>query len=164
MCKYDLLGSCNDEKCRYWHFNDSCELNVEELIENLVTYDPSFFDATNEMSMDTKLKLLHSFTQQFINQYSSNNKISTDEHLLILWNKMKEKRKGNKLPVYECVSFEKRELPMNNNNNAQTKDEMTDGENSESVDFKSKQYDQTFYRVKNKPNKRVDKVSQLSER
>ncbi|XP_066910369.1 zinc finger C3H1 domain-containing protein-like [Clytia hemisphaerica] len=163
MCKYDLLGSCNDEKCRYWHFNDSCELNVEELIESLVTYDSSFFDATDQMSMDIKLKLLHSFTQQFINQYSSNSKISTDEHLLILWNKMKERRKASKLPVYECVSFEKRDLPLNTNNNAQAKDGIADGENSESIGFKSKQFNETFYRVKNKATKRVDKVSQLSE-
>lgn len=106
-CKFDLLGSCNDSKCRFWHFNETSELSVEDLIQDLVAYDPSFFDATDKMSGETKEKLLHSFTQQFVTEYGG--KISTEEQLLILWNKMRESRKSNRIPVYECVTFQRRD-------------------------------------------------------
>lgn len=159
MCKFDLLGSCNDEKCRYWHYEDACSSKIEDLIKNLVSYDPTFYDATDDMSIETKKKLLHSFTQQFVAQYSG--KISSEEHLLILWNKMKEKRKENKKPVYECVEF----LPTKNlfENNDKDLNQITENDSGNSpIQFKS-QIENTLYKVKTKLGKK-SKENETSER
>ena len=158
MCKFDLLGSCNDEKCCYWHYKDTCSSRIEDLIQNLVSYDPTFFDATNDMSVETKKKLLHSFTQQFVAQYSG--KISSDEHLLILWNKMKEKRKENKKPVYECVEFSPTKNLIESNDKDSQKLNVED-ENSP-IQFKSQI--NTLYKVKTKSAKKSKKVNQAFER
>ena len=155
MCKFDLLGSCNDEKCRYWHYKDTCSSKIEDLVQNLVSYDPTFYDATDDMSIETKKKLLHSFTQQFVAQYSG--KISSEEHLLILWNEMKEKRKENKKPVYECVEFSPTRNIAENNEKLNEKE----SENLP-IQFKS-QIKNTLYKVKTKSAKKF-KENETSER
>ena len=40
MCKFDILGKCNDQKCGGQHFRDIA-LSKSELIEDLVAYAPS---------------------------------------------------------------------------------------------------------------------------
>lgn len=158
MCKFDLLGSCNDESCRYWHFKDTCSSSIEDLIQNLVAYDLSFFDATGDMSMETKQKLLHSFTQQFAAQYSG--KMSAEEHLLILWNKMKEKRKENKKPVYECVKFSPPAIKFISEKKDKVLSEL---EEKTPIQFKSQSRD-TLYKVKMKSVKTSKQASQMFER
>ena len=101
-----MSGKCNDEKCSFWHYKSTCELSAEEIICDLVAYDLVVFDATPTMSSETKQKLLRSFTQQFITQYTG--KMSSDEQLLLLWNQLKENRKSRKIPTNQCITFDER--------------------------------------------------------
>lgn len=113
MCKYDLLGTCNDSNCSYWHFKDKCNLSTDDIIKDLVAYDLHAFNATTEMSDEKKRKLLDSFTRQFHEQYSG--KMSSDEKLLLLWNQLKETRRWRNETTYECIQFQKRNWFLNKN-------------------------------------------------
>ncbi|XP_057312584.1 zinc finger C3H1 domain-containing protein-like isoform X2 [Hydractinia symbiolongicarpus] len=114
MCKFDLLGTCNDNKCFYWHFKEKCQLSSDDIIKDLVAYDFRSFNATVEMSGEKKRKLLESFTKQFTDHYSG--KMSSDEKLLLLWNQLKETRHSRKETVYECITFNKRDWLTPNKN------------------------------------------------
>jgi len=129
---------------------------VEDLIQDLVAYDPSFFDATDKMSGETKEKLLHSFTQQFVTEYGS--KISTEEQLLILWNKMRESRKSKRIPVYECITFQRRDwFRLDRAKSQQQKPGLPTDKGMVDVGLTGLQYnsqmDDSFYRLKNKKKK-----------
>ena len=106
LCKYDIAGLCNDPKCAFTHFKDSCELTTSQTICDLASYYPEVFRATYDMSADMKQKLLQMFVTQFEEQYGA--KMSTDEKVLFLWNQLKEVRRARKEPMYACVNFEKR--------------------------------------------------------
>lgn len=114
MCKFDLLGTCNDNKCSYWHFKEKCQLSSDDIIKDLMAYDFRAFNATVEMSGEKKRKLLESFTKQFTDHYSG--KMSSDEKLLLLWNQLKETRHSRKETVYECITFNKRDWLTSNKN------------------------------------------------
>jgi len=39
MCKFDILGKCNDPKCSKQHFRD-IKLSKTELVEDIAAYNP----------------------------------------------------------------------------------------------------------------------------
>ena len=45
MCKFELLGVCNDRKCIYQHIRD-VRLSKEELVQDLVSYQPTLAGCT----------------------------------------------------------------------------------------------------------------------
>ncbi|XP_065670445.1 zinc finger C3H1 domain-containing protein isoform X3 [Hydra vulgaris] len=103
MCKYEVFGTCNDKLCTCWHFKDKCSLDQINLVKDLVSYEPSMFDADKVASNEKKQYLLSMFTKKFLSQYSG--KISSEEQLLILWNQIRQFRRSKKEASFESISF-----------------------------------------------------------
>lgn len=147
LCKYDVQGTCNDDKCSYWHFKDACALSANDILCDLVSYDLFVFDASPSMGVETKQKLLHSFIQQFETQYSG--KMSADEVLLLLWNQLKENRKSRKIPIYECVNFEDRNW-FSLSNTATLQNQQTKKQSNDEAEIILTASSKPIYYLKNK--------------
>ncbi|CAG2165756.1 unnamed protein product [Oppiella nova] len=83
ICKFDLLGSCNDEKCLGQHIDKSL-LNGTNKMVDLLLYEPKLAGITSEIPerIDGELfeaikQKLHQFSQKLVD---SNPKLSLETH------------------------------------------------------------------------------------
>ena len=99
MCKFELLGVCNDPKCPYQHFRD-VNLSREELVQDIISYQPTLAGCTeSELSVvDESLPELQDaisgkvsgYARSFMQSYGG--KITDEELYALTTHKVNQER------------------------------------------------------------------------
>ena len=103
LCHYDLSGKCLDENCKSQHASNVFKLSEDELLQDLIAYEPSIACIVNGDLVDTKKSKINKCITRLREQYK--NKMSIDQLALLLINSIKEIRREKSEQKSNCYYY-----------------------------------------------------------
>ncbi|XP_052237963.1 zinc finger C3H1 domain-containing protein-like isoform X2 [Dreissena polymorpha] len=90
LCRYDLLGTCNDDKCKGQH-QAHYTMNDKEILLDILAYCPALSGATNTMPAKIVTKLMEEYIDRL--QKQNQGRLKLDELCLLLISRVNEHAK-----------------------------------------------------------------------
>ena len=107
ICPYDSTGTCLDNECKKQHISNTSTLKDDQLLVDLIQYEPKIANITPNESPETKNKKIDSFIARLKQKYT--NKISNEQLALLLINDIQMFcKQKQKLKIFN-IRFEKRQ-------------------------------------------------------
>ncbi|XP_065052847.1 zinc finger C3H1 domain-containing protein-like [Rhopilema esculentum] len=91
VCPYDWSGKCLDKTCNKQHASEAFSLTDDELLQDLILYEPRIADISAKDSLKLKREKITTFVKRLREKYGS--KMTIDHLIVLLIHDIKELRK-----------------------------------------------------------------------